>query len=226
MPGPLMTAPESEPPSNEKSETVPRAVREDWFPTSIWYDDLPDAESINAAILPAIHDERRRDPEGMSDRSTVLGWHSQDDLQNRDVFQPLIEQIGRCVDDVVGFLKWDLDRVRPHLLNCWAIENDHGSSNMVHNHPQSALSGVYYVQAAEGCGDLFFRDPREAVNMFAPPLKERTPWTFDRVTYRPRVGRLLIFPSWLLHGVAPNLSDQTRVCVSFNVGYLWSEGSR
>ena len=31
----------------------------------------------------------------------------------------------------------------------------------------------------------------------------------------------LIFPSWLQHGVEPNLSDGDRVCISFNIGLKW-----
>jgi hypothetical protein len=29
---------------------------------------------------------------------------------------------------------------------------------------------------------------------------------------------MLLFPSWLDHGVEPNLSDEERVCLSFNLG--------
>jgi Putative 2OG-Fe(II) oxygenase len=29
-----------------------------------------------------------------------------------------------------------------------------------------------------------------------------------------------IFPSWLMHGVEPNMSDRDRVSVSFNIGMV------
>ena len=197
-------------------------IREDWFPTSIWYFDFENRDSINAQILPEILAERDRDPQGMTDRSSVLGWHSADNLHGRESFQPLVERIHGCVAEVIAFLRWDTAKVTPRLINCWAIANDKYSSNVVHNHPQSTLSGVYYVQAPENSGDLFFRDPREQPGLVDPPFTERTSWTFPTVIYKPQVGRLLIFPGWLLHGVEPNLSDETRVCVSFNVGFRWN----
>jgi len=35
-------------------------------------------------------------------------------------------------------------------------------------------------------------------------------------------GGLLIFPSWLYHGVDPNLTDTPRVSLSFNFRLQWT----
>ena len=45
---------------------------------------------------------------------------------------------------------------------------------------------------------------------------------WKKVRYQPRAGRMLIFPAWLYHSVAPNRSrargkDADRVIVSFNL---------
>jgi ectoine hydroxylase-related dioxygenase (phytanoyl-CoA dioxygenase family) len=32
---------------------------------------------------------------------------------------------------------------------------------------------------------------------------------------------MIIFPSWLNHGVEPNLSDEERVCISFNISMTY-----
>ena len=121
-------------------------VREDWFPTSIWYFDLPDHDVVNRHLSAVIQAERVGDPSGMSERSSALGWHSNDDLHLRDDFMPLLSWIESCIAEVTTFQKWDLDKVKPMITNCWANVNDNGASNVVHNHPQSSFSGVYYVQ--------------------------------------------------------------------------------
>jgi uncharacterized protein (TIGR02466 family) len=54
--------------------------------------------------------------------------------------------------------------------------------------------------------------------VLAPTVLEHNRWTSDKVTYKPTAGRMLLFPSWLDHGVEPNLSDEERVCLSFNLG--------
>jgi uncharacterized protein (TIGR02466 family) len=96
------------------------------------------------------------------------------------------------------------------------------AANTVHTHPHSFLSGVYYVAAPDGCGRIFFQDPRPAAAHRPPAYEAHTPWTFQQVQYEPRPGRLLLFPAWLPHGVEPNLSDADRVAISFNVGGRWT----
>jgi uncharacterized protein (TIGR02466 family) len=50
--------------------------------------------------------------------------------------------------------------------------------------------------------------------------RARENWT--KVNFTPRAGRMLLFPSWLYHGVNPDLSNKTgrdagRVIISFNL---------
>jgi uncharacterized protein (TIGR02466 family) len=196
-------------------------LREDWFPTAVWRFDHAEAAAVNARILPLIQTERARDQQGMTGRSSMLGWHSQDNLHRWPEFEPLIRFFETSVAEVVDFLKWDRTRLSPAFSGCWANINGKLAANFVHNHPLSFLSGVYYVQAPEDCGNLFFVDPRPASVVTAVPVAQLSPWTFQKVVYQPKAGRLLIFPSWLGHGVEPNLSDLERVSVSFNVGGNW-----
>jgi uncharacterized protein (TIGR02466 family) len=57
--------------------------------------------------------------------------------------------------------------------------------------------------------------------MLVCPVTEHTPWTIRQVSYRPVSGGMLIFSSWLYHGVEPNLSDALRVSISFNFRLNW-----
>jgi uncharacterized protein (TIGR02466 family) len=195
--------------------------REDWFPTSVWGFDHPDSGPLNTDLLTRIYAERDADPKGLSDRSTVLGWHSKDDQQKRSGFEPLATFLEGGIAEAVNFLKWDRKQVEPVIATCWANVNGPGASNVVHTHPLCFLSGVYYVKAEPNCGRIFFLDPRPAAVMTAPPMSEFSPWTFQQVRYEPKPGRMLIFPSWLQHGVEPNRSATDRVCISFNVGLKW-----
>jgi uncharacterized protein (TIGR02466 family) len=191
--------------------------RSDWFPTSVWNFDFESCEQLNQTLLSEIYAEKQRDAQGVS-WSNSLGWHSVDNLQHKPQFQPLMDMVCTNAIEVANCLAWNLSKYVVTVNNCWALVNTKFSSNFAHNHPNSLLSGVYYVQAAEESGGLFFRDPREIAHLTMPPLAELTPWTLQKVTYKPLAGRMIIFPSWLLHGVDPNLSDRDRVSVSFNIG--------
>ncbi len=192
------------------------AQRDDWFPTPIWHFDIPNYEPLNQQLLQATYAERQRDNQGVN-WSNALGWHSKNDLHLHPEFQAIAKiAITKALESgqEIGF---DLTRFTMIVTNCWAVINPKFASNFVHNHPNSVLSGVYYLKAPENSGGIFFRDPRDVAHMFMPSLAELTPWTIQKITYKATEGKMIIFPSWLNHGVEPNLSEEERVCISFNI---------
>jgi uncharacterized protein (TIGR02466 family) len=193
--------------------------RSDWFPTSVWHFDIENHTSLNQKLLKAIYAEKQRDNQGVL-MSNAGGWHSVEDFQVRPEFKDFVNLVSANALQVAQEINWDLQKVRLSVNSCWGMVNGKFASNYVHNHPNSILSGVYYVQAPENSGGIFFRDPRESAHIFLPPVAEISPWTLQKVTYKPTEGRMLIFPSWLMHGVEPNLSDRDRVSISFNIGML------
>ena len=76
-----------------------------------------------------------------------------------------------------------------------------GEKTGIHDHAYlSSLSGVIYLQADKGCGDLYFR--KEGV---------------DDLSICPEVGKLIIFPPFLRHGVHANKSSRDRISFAFNL---------
>jgi len=195
--------------------------RTDWFPTSIWRFNVAGYQTLNQKLMQLIQDERQRDPVGMS-RSTVLGWHSTDQLHRRPELQEFVAMVHDNVAEVGRAYRIDTNQASLELATCWAIVNGKSASSALHCHPNSFLSGVYYVNASEDSGDIFFQDPRQVASMTACPVTEFTPWTLRQVSYRPRSGGMLIFPSWLYHGVEPNLTETPRVSMSFNFRLKWA----
>ena len=193
--------------------------RNDWFPTSVWHFSVENHQELNPLLLQTIYAEEQRDSQGEK-WSNILGWHSADKLHEKDSFYDFTEIIHKNVLEVATFLQWDLKKFSPNITTCWAIINRKLASNSVHNHPNSILSGVYYVKTPENCGGIFFSDPRPASQMIVPPSVEFNSWTLPRITYKAYEGTMLIFPSWLSHGVEMNMSNDDRVCISFNIGIV------
>ena len=92
-----------------------------------------------------------------------------------------------------------------------------GAVHAPHLHPHSVVSGTYYVTVPPGSGAIRFEDPRLAMLMAAPPKKKNAKAenrTFVDVT--PKAGMLLLWESWLRHGVETNASKTPRISISFN----------
>lgn len=108
-------------------------------------------------------------------------------------------------------------------IGSWVNINPKGSFNVVHDHVSNKrtnnfLSGAFYVRVPENSGNLFFQDPRTFVRCFPDQ------WYFengcDMHYVEPKENMLVLFPSWLSHGVEPNCSDQERISISFNISHV------
>ncbi len=186
-----------------------------FFSTPIYYADLADSDTLNEKLRKDIRAWRQQDPEGTV-RSNVAqagAWHSATDMHTRRDFHPLTREIFEMNDP-------DFE---PVCDSMWANINPRHAYNRHHTHPHALWSGVYYVQAPDDCGLLYFTDPRPQTQILTPYYdpSRRHANTWNEVFYQPREGRLIIFPAWLVHAVHPNLCGQEgdageRISVSFN----------
>ena len=100
-----------------------------------------------------------------------------------------------------------------YITQSWLNYTDKNQWHHSHEHPNSILSGVFYVQSTDK-DKIYFEDnkyrqiefPTERYNSF----NSRTWWI------EATQGRLVIFPSSLRHNVSPVETDTTRVSLSFN----------
>jgi uncharacterized protein (TIGR02466 family) len=109
-------------------------------------------------------------------------------------------------------------------LFSWYNTNRYGDHHAPHTHPRSYLSGTYYVRVPSGPASvddprarpacISFYDPRTGANMITAGT-ERDARSAHVV--RPSDGTLLMWPSPVQHSVHPNLSEEHRVTISFNV---------
>jgi uncharacterized protein (TIGR02466 family) len=182
------------------------------FPTPLFSFQLKHHGELDQLLLSVIQPLRQSDPGRVA--SNVLGWHSKGNLFDIPALQPFQDLVNAAVSECARAMGYDNVSIRP--ANCWANVNPRYASNKIHDHANCLFSGVYYVQAAEDSGNLMFYDPREARTFYKPLVSNYTAYTADAIAHTADPGLLLIFPSWLKHGVEPNLSDQERISVSFN----------
>lgn len=104
------------------------------------------------------------------------------------------------------------------LYNIWLNINPPNSYNHLHNHVGSVLSGVYYVDAQEGQGNIQFERSDSGEYHIPAEVEKDTYYTSTRASYAAKTGALYIFPGWLKHSVQSNRSTADRISISFNYG--------
>ena len=145
-------------------------------------------------------------------------YASLNDLTRRaSVFAELETDIAAHVALFARDLEFDLGGKRLKLDSLWVNVMEKGAIHGPHIHPHSAVSGTYYVTVPERAGSIRFEDPRLAMLMAAPPRKKKARLQNQSfVSVAPRPGMLLLWESWLRHGVEPNAAKRPRISISFN----------
>jgi uncharacterized protein (TIGR02466 family) len=153
-------------------------------------------------------------------RSNIGGWHSRPDF------------LHRSDDNVAALTSWIIWALRRMIcattgvdafkgtlsLTAWATVCRAGAYHAPHSHPDSAWSGVYYVDGGADTPDrplsgmLEFLDPRAGVEAVSAP---GDPYG-EPFRVRPQAGLLVLFPSWLYHWVHPYAGETPRIAISFN----------
>lgn len=180
------------------------------FPTFVWKTQLaPDVtQPMNDRIGRALKAMASEPERGQA-------WQSQHGLHELDEFAELIEYVSDSTATVLEFLKSGYCKFE--VTACWATVNAPGRGHPKHAHPNSFLSGVYYVQTQSGADTINFHDPRAQTAIIRPPVTELVAANADQAVITVTDGTLLLFPSWLEHAVDVNASERIRISLSFNI---------
>ena len=188
------------------------------FPTLIGRWVVPDAEAMNQDLQELILSEEAK--YSSLGRSNIGGWHSRTDFLNRpeSAVAALTTWITWAVNRMVDATACPGSFKGVMSVSAWATISRAGAYHAPHSHPDSAWSGVYYVNAGTNhmdrslSGVLEFLDPRAGVEAVTAP---GDPYG-EPVRVRPEAGLIVIFPSWLYHWVHPYAGRTPRIAVSFN----------
>lgn len=155
--------------------------------------------------------------------SNLGGYQSNPLDLNEPALQPLLKQIKLNVNT---FADQVMNSCEQKITNIWFNINRYKDSNLLHNHPQSEISGAYYVKTPDECGQITFQHPASDVldywdRLRRPKSEQRS--TYDAFSWNMPVyeGGLYLFPSWVNHRVESNLNlTEDRVSFAFNTSYI------
>ena len=129
-------------------------------------------------------------------------------LHKRDEYKYLIKWFDVCLSQV-RIEKRFMFRGDFKITQCWANKTTTGGSHHVHHHPNSILSGIFYLN--DSTPTRFITELKWDI-----PLIESMNNESSTSTVQSECGKLLIFPSTLMHGTDRMINDDTRYTMSFN----------
>lgn len=136
-------------------------------------------------------------------KSNFGGYQTRDDLNKEGVMQEFVKLMETVANDVGKHL--NLPQLK--MISMWGNVNYNKDFNGAHTH-EGILSGVFYLQTPDNCGNLIFCNP--SVRAHNSLLKK------SDYPIKPQNLACILFPSWLEHYVQPNMSNLPRISLSFN----------
>ncbi len=159
--------------------------------------------------------EKKQNPKGLK-RSNRGGWHSRVININEDnpISSHLKNGLGKSVFTTLS------QKLSVHV-EYWIMINSPNTYNCSHTHPNSHLSGVFWIQASEKSGDLKFINPSNfqayvELHSYVEAFKLDTN-AYEAYKYNPTEGKMVTFSSHVIHEVENNKSNEDRIAVSYNI---------
>ena len=109
-----------------------------------------------------------------------------------------------------------------HLAQSWIVSQYKHEYNPWHKHSGN-FSGVCYLKLPEGMENHFDEETKDhypASGLIEFSYGEPVDMRSDTIMFKPEVGMMLVFPSWLKHSVYPFYCDGERRSMSFNAYYM------
>tara|TARA_X000001036_G_scaffold50588_4_gene40344 strand:+ start:2413 stop:3042 length:630 start_codon:yes stop_codon:yes gene_type:complete len=129
-------------------------------------------------------------------------------LHKKQQYEQLISWFNDCLQYTAQRKRY-MFRGKFTITQCWANKTTTNGSHHIHNHPNSLLSGIFYLNDST---PTRFLQPL----VWDVPLIQTMNDESTTSTVQSECGKLLIFPSTLLHGTDAHTTTEDRYSMSFN----------
>ena len=193
-------------------------------------DGWPDAAGYNRALAAAL-ERLHTDAEAPIDQTLRHGSQTLGNIfdQNHPLVQQLKGRVAQAVDCYItrlGTLPSDeshplLGRVSPRwrFSDSWSSRLRNGGFHTNHVHPHGWISSCYYVALPPAITNDDASAYRQGgwIRFGMPDIEVAGGDLVPRRSERPRVGRLVLFPSFMWHGTVPFSDTHPRLTLAFDV---------
>lgn len=163
-------------------------------------------ESINYMMQPSNHNFRSNDTY-LFDRTVM------------DTLKAFVDESLQIFSDQIL-----LSRQKLVVTQCWANRNPKNTSHHEHLHPNSIVSGVFYLNSSKEAPPIKFS--KSVMGMLKPETSGFNNFNSESYSLPIQSGDLVLFPSHFRHSVPTNTSDDERVSLAFNTFFDGPMGSQ
>jgi uncharacterized protein (TIGR02466 family) len=129
------------------------------------------------------------------------------------LFAELKKTINEHIKEYVNIV-YPNSNIDVYITQSWANYTEPNQYHHKHSHPNSFISGVFYVNAIKNEDMIKFY--KDLPPVFQINYSQANNYNSGNVAILVETGDLVLFPSNFTHNVPPTTSKETRISVSFN----------
>jgi uncharacterized protein (TIGR02466 family) len=135
-------------------------------------------------------------------------------LSNK-IFKDLKKELDLKVQDYFDKIISPANNITPYITQSWLNFTETNQYHHKHAHPNSLVSGVFYINCNEEHDKItFFNDKYKTIKL---EIKDWNLWNSESWWFAVKTGDVILFPSSLTHMVETKQGDNTRISLAFNV---------
>ena len=187
--------------------------KNDWWLTPIW--------EIQTDFTPEFHEELLDEIYGVAKNiSTGIDKNPKDSLWDYDTphLSTLKAKILNIASDVAikGIQEAQELNLKLEYSMGWVNVIGKGEGIEAHTHNDCSLVATYYIKAPENSGDLVILNTKNIIDKDGKLLYSDKS-ELDHIHIKPVEGKLIMFPSYAMHEVQENKSDELRISLSTDI---------
>ena len=119
------------------------------------------------------------------------------------------------VEDYFNKIISPSDNITPYITQSWLNYTETNQYHHKHNHSNSLISGVFYINCNEEFDKIkFFKHDYKIIK---PEVKDWNLYNSESWWFPVKTGDIILFSSSLTHMVETKEGDNTRISLAFNV---------
>jgi len=137
-------------------------------------------------------------------------------ILNNEEFNNLKKELDLVVNDYFDKVISSSNNIKPYITQSWLNYTETNQYHHKHEHPNSLVSGVFYINCDEKFDKIVFFK-KDMYQTLKPETKNWNLWNSDSWTFPVKTGNIILFPSSLTHCVETKEGSNTRISLAFNV---------
>jgi uncharacterized protein (TIGR02466 family) len=136
-------------------------------------------------------------------------------ILNEKPFENIKKELDLRVKDYFKKVISSTDKITPYITQSWLNYTETNQFHHKHAHPNSLVSGVFYINCHEELDKIkFFDDKYKTIKL---ETKDWNLYNSESWWFTVKTGDIIMFPSSLIHMVETKEGTNTRISLAFNV---------